>query len=132
MVPPALAVAGADLLMPTSATAFTGVLVDEVLSLGLGSVTPAGGVTVAVLVIEPVVAAPTVPAIVIVMLEPAGRVGTVPDTTLEPLTPTEAGHTAPPEAELQLAVTPLMELGTASLNVAAFALLGPALLITIL
>ena len=112
-----------------SAMALTGVFALEELSARFGSVTPVGGLTVAVLVREIVAPALTVPAMVMVTLPPLGRVGTVP-VTLLPEIETEAGQTAPPEALLQLAVSPLIADTTGSLKLALSALLGPALLIT--
>ena len=109
--------------------ALTGVLVLELLSDGLGSLTPGGGVTLAVLLIDLGAEPLTVPAIVIVTLPPLGSVGTVPETRF-PATDTLAGQTAPPLAPLQLALSPPMDEGTESLKLAPSALLGPALLMT--
>lgn len=129
MRPPASTDEGPDLRTETSATALTGVTTVEVLSDGSGSVTPIGVVTVVLLLIAPVLVGLTVPAIVNVALPPAGSVGTNPLTTLAPFTLTVAGHTAPPAAPEQLAVTPVMLVGTTSIKLALFAGLGPALLI---
>ena len=112
-----------------SATAATGVLVVEVLSDKSGSVTPVGGVILAVLVIAPLAAPLTVPAIVIVTLPPAGKLGITPLTEF-PTGDIPAGQAAPPVAFAQLAVMLVISVGTESLKLALFAALGPALLIT--
>ena len=96
---------------------------------GVGSVVPVGGVTVALLTIEPEAEALTVPVMTIVTLPPTGSVGTLPATLL-PVTLTDAGQTAPPFALVQVALTPVMLLGTLSLKLVPFAALGPALLTT--
>jgi hypothetical protein len=84
-------------------------------------------VTVAVLITEPVPLA--VPETVIDTELPAGSVASVA-VTLLPATFT-VGHTAPPEAPVQLAETPLTPAGTASAKVAPLAASGPALVIVI-
>jgi hypothetical protein len=88
-----------------------------------GSGTPTGPVTVAVFVndCEPNGA---LALIVIVTEPPAGNVGTLPDTLL----PTTAGvaQVAPPLGDPQLAVTPVIAIGTVSAQVAPSAALGPA------
>ena len=75
---------------------------------------------------DPVAEGDSEPTIVITTDPPAGKVGIDP-LTLLPLTVTLAGHTAPPFALAQLAVTPLITDATASANVVAGAGLGPAL-----
>jgi len=94
----------------------------EVLFAADGSVTPAGGVTVAVLVVLPTPLA--VPEIVIETVPPAGSVGIVlvtglPATFMVP-------QTAPPDAPVQVAVTAVMAAGTGSEKVVPFAASGPA------
>jgi hypothetical protein len=128
-MPPALTEVGANLTIFMSAMALTGVFVVELLSERSGSLTPAGGDTFAVLVMEPTAVPLTVPAMVIVTLEPAGRLGMAPLTTF-PATVTLAGQVAPPLALPQVAVMPEILAGTVSLKIALLAALGPALLIT--
>src|SRR5690242_20635519 len=92
-----------------------------------GSVVPAGGFAVALLVTDtPLVGA--VPSIVNVTLAPLGRVVIVLVTVL-PATLT-APHAAPPVGVLQFALTPVMPAGTTSLNVVPFASLGPRFVTT--
>jgi hypothetical protein len=112
-----------------SATAATGVLVVEVLSFKSGSVTPVGAVILPVFVMAPVAVPPTVPAIVMETLPPAGKLGMSPLTEL-PTGEILGGQVAPPVAFAQLAVMPVISLGTKSLKLALLAALGPALLIT--
>ena len=69
------------------------------------------------------------PVIVIVTEPPEGKAGTLV-LTLLPETFTVAGHSAPPVALAQLALTPVTPVGTLSLKVAPSAALGPALAIT--
>ena len=101
------------------------------LSDGSGSVTPTGGVTLALLLMAPLLVGLTVPAIVKLALPPAGKTGIKPLTTFAPETATLAGHTAPPEALEQLADIALTSVGTESVKLALLAALGPALLIII-
>jgi hypothetical protein len=129
ITPPALTVAGPYFAMRISATAATGVLIVDALSATSGSVTPAGGVILAVFVMAPFAVPLTVPAIVMETLPPAGKFGIKPVTKL-PTGEMLAGQVAPPIAFEQLAVMPLMSLGTASLKLALLAALGPALLMT--
>jgi hypothetical protein len=92
-----------------------------------GSVVPAGGVAVALLVIDvPLVGA--LPVIVNVTLPPLGKVVIVLVTVL-PATLT-VPHAALPVGVPQLTATAVTPAGTASLNVVPFALLGPRLLTT--
>jgi hypothetical protein len=129
ITPPALTDAGPYLATRMSATAATGVLVVDVLSAKSGSVTPAGGVILAVLVMAPFAVPLTVPAIVMETLPPAGKLGINPLTEL-PTGEMPAGQVAPPIALAQLAVMPVTSLGTKSLKLALLAALGPALLMT--
>ena len=126
MVPPALAMLGAVLVTCKSATGLIGVLAVELLSPVLGSSVPAGGVMFAVLTMMPVVLPATAPVTVRPTSPPLGRFAITPDTVL-PLIVIGAGQLAPLMALVQLAATPVILLGTASLKLAAFAALGPAL-----
>ena len=90
--------------------------VSLVLLLEVGSVTPAGGDTVATLLSDPEAGA--VPVTVKVMLPPTGSVGIA--TLFNVVNPMVTGHTAPPEAE-QLILTPINVPGIASLMVAPLA-----------
>ena len=109
-----------------SATGVTEVVTVELLP-GVRSVRLADGVAVAVLLKVPVALPETVPEMVKVTVLDAGKVATVVVTVL-PKTLTAVGHTAPPVLEVQLAVTPVMPAGTASLIDVPPAALGPALL----
>jgi hypothetical protein len=131
ITPPALTDAGPYFATRMSATAATGVLVVDVLSAKSRSVTPVGGVILAVLVMAPLAVPLTVPAIVMETLPPAGKFGINPLTEL-PTGEMAAGQVAPPIALAQLAVMPVMSLGTKSVKLALLAALGPALLITTL
>jgi hypothetical protein len=123
--------AGPVLLIERSALALTLAAVLLLLLLKFGSVVPAGALMTAELTNVPVALALTVPLILIVTEAPEGSVGMLP-VTLLPLTSVEAGQTAPPSADPQVAVNPIgvMPIGSVSLNVVPLALLGPALLIT--
>ena len=93
----------------------------------VGSVTPAGAITRAVLVKVPDCGA--VPVTVKVTVAPEGSVVMVL-VTLLPATLT-GPHTAPPVAEPQEAATPVTTPGTLSLNCARLAACGPAFETTI-
>jgi hypothetical protein len=121
---------GAVFTIDTSAVGVMGVATVLLLLLGSGSLTPGGKPIVAVFVMVPVAPGETVPLIVIMTLPPDGKVGT-PPLTLLPTTLIFVGQTAPAEALPQLAETPVIALGTISLNVVPFAADGPALLIRI-
>src|SRR4051794_26310043 len=90
----------------------------------VGSVVPLGGATVAVLLSIAALLDDVVPVIVMTTAPPGGSVGTVPLTVL-PATLTDPGHTAPPLAPPQLALTPLMAAGTPSLKLVPSASDGP-------
>ena len=120
---------GPDLVTTRSATGLTIPDVEPELLVLTGSVVPAGGDAVAVLVIVPAADATTVPDMVKVTLAPAGSVGILPLTVL-PATEIEAGQTAPPAALLHTAAAPLRVAGNVSVNVAPLAALGPAFEIT--
>ena len=77
----------------------------------------------------PVAPADTRPLMVMVTEDPDGKVPIKPDTVL-PTTETELGQTAPLLADPQVAETELIAAGTLSLNDVPPALLGPALLMT--
>src|SRR6201999_2166664 len=91
---------------------------------GVGSVTPPGAVTVAVLLSVPVAAGETVQLAVYVTLAPLGRL-TVPLMLPEP-----AAVQVPPPAPTQVQVQ-VSEAGNVSATVAPVAALGPALLAVI-
>jgi hypothetical protein len=131
IVPPALMFAGPVFTIERSALGLTVAAVLLALLAGFGSVTPVGGDTLALLTIVPLAPLVTVPLTFRVTLLPAGSVGIEPVTLLPDIEIGELGQTAPPDALAQLAVTPLIELGTESLKFAPLALLGPALLIVI-
>ena len=92
---------------------------------GVGSVTPAGTATVAVLTRVPVAVATTVAEIVNVAVAPTGRSTVV---AMLPL-PLPAAHDPPP-AGTHVHVTPLNDAGIVSVTVAADTADGPALLAT--
>ena len=94
---------------------------------GTGSVVPAGGFAVALFVTD-VPLPGAAPVIVNVTLPPLGRVGIVLVTVL-PARLT-APHAAPPVGEPHVAPTPVIDAGTASLNVVPFASLGPRFVTT--
>jgi len=87
---------------------------------GLGSVTPAGAVTVAVLDSVPVAAAEMAALTVYVTDPPAGRL------TVSVMLPEPAAVQVPPPAPTQVQVA-VSEAGNVSATVAPVALLGPAL-----
>src|SRR3954465_1175718 len=87
---------------------------------GVGSVTPAGAVTVAVFESVPVAAAETEQLAVNVTLPPLGRL------TLPLMLPEPDAVQVPPPAPTQVQVQ-VSEAGKVSATVAAVALLGPAL-----
>ena len=95
---------GAVLLTRTSATKPTLEVAVEVLLRGVGSVTPAAGVTLAVFAMDPLADPCTVPEIVMSTEPPFGRVGTEPATVF-PETLIVLGQAAPPLEAVQLALT---------------------------
>src|SRR6478735_4835299 len=100
-----------------------------VLSAGSGSVTPAGGVTVAVLVSDPVAEGPTRTVKVKVTLAPAGRstvVARAPVPLVGPLT------VPPPLLAVAAQVAPVTPAGSGSDTLAPVTALGPALLTTMM
>src|SRR5262249_10615780 len=101
----------------------TGLLWVALLFRGTGSVTPAGGVTVAVLVRAPVVPAGTVPVTVKVAWVPAGS---VTSASMFP-TPDGVPHVAPTPLGVQVQVKPASGPGSASCTRALVALPGPPL-----
>jgi hypothetical protein len=115
----------------TTCKSATGVMVVTavlVLLPGVGSVVPDGGVTVATLVMVPLV--PAVPVKVKVTLPPLGRVGIANVPACKAAKVELTGQAAPPVAEPQ--VTPVaVKLATAgSLTVALLAAEGPLFLTT--
>src|SRR6516225_8238982 len=86
---------------------------------GVGSVTPAGAATVAVLVSVPVAAAEIVQLAVYVVLPPAGRL------IVSLMLPLPEAVQVPPPAPTQVQVQ-VSEAGKVSATVAPVALLGPA------
>src|ERR1700722_12833432 len=106
----------ADPVMVSARSAITGATTTVVFVLlwllfVFGSVTVAGGDTVAVFVNVVAIAGAT-PVMVIVTDPPLGKFSTVP-VTLLPLT-LGAAHVASPVGEPQLAATPVIPTGTAS------------------
>jgi hypothetical protein len=116
------------LLMLRLATGVIEVLTVDVLLLESGSFTPAAGVAVAVFEMLPVADPLTVAVIVTTTEAPAGNVGTLPLTVL-PESATDAGQTAPPLAEPQLAAVGSRFAFRISEKLVLFAALGPVLLI---
>ena len=92
---------------------------------GVGSVTVAGGVTVAVFTKLPVAVASTVPVIVKVALPPDARLIAVPMFPLPLATPLE-----PAPAYTAVQVAPVSVAGIVSVIVAPVTKLGPVLLTT--
>ena len=92
---------------------------------GVGSVTPAGAVTVAVLISVPEAAAESVAVSVKVTLAPAGRL------TLALMLPDPDAGQVPPPAPTQVHAAPVSTAGTVSVTVPPVTPLGPALLATI-
>src|SRR3989442_1063814 len=92
---------------------------------GLGSVTPPGAVTVAVLLSLPVADALIVPVRVWVTVAPPGRL------TVSLMLPDPLGPHVPPPAPRQVQVTPVIAAGTESATVAPVTEVGPALDATI-
>ena len=125
-MPPALAVAGPVFTICKSATGLTPVTSVELLSVAFGSSTPAGLVTVAVLLIVPIALPSTTPLILKVTSAPLGMLAKIPETVL-PDTLIGAGQVAPPIALTQTAETVPIEAGTKSLKLAPLAALGPVL-----
>src|SRR5688500_12473551 len=111
--------------MPRSASTPRASVSVALLLAGLGSATPPGAATVAVLLSEPVAPASTVPVAVYVTLPPAGRL------TVSLMLPEPPGVQVAPPAPTQVQVTPVKAEGKASATVAPGALLGPVLLATI-
>src|SRR5215831_8510300 len=109
--------------MVRSACGPTGLLLVAPLFPGTGSVTPAGGVTVAVLVSAPVVFAGTVPLTVNVALVPAGS---VTSASMFPV-PEAVPHAAPTPLARQLQVKAANGAGNASCTRALVTSDGPAL-----
>lgn len=122
-LPPGVKVAGPVLMICKSATGLIVVLAVLTLLPGEGSVTPAGGVTVTVLAIVPVV--PAVPVKVNTRLPPLGKVGMVrvPDCRAATVGPT--GQTAPPEAVPHVSVVAVKLTTEGSLTVVLLAASGP-------
>src|SRR5262249_6953585 len=114
--------------MPSSALGPTGLVSASLLSPGTGSVTPSGGVTVAVLVNAPVVAAGTVPLTVKVALVPTGN---VTSASMLPV-PEALPHPAPAPLAVQVQAKPASGGGSASCTRASVTLGGPAVLTTML
>src|SRR5215831_3580852 len=94
---------------------------------GVGSVTPAGGATVATFAIAPLTAA--VPDSVRVTLPPLGSTG-IASPACSCGTVGATGHTAPPVADPQLTVVALKFATAASVTTAPFAAAGPLLVTT--
>jgi hypothetical protein len=111
------------LSMLRSARGVTVMLWLSVLLPGVVSVVPAGVVTVALLMIEPVALPSAVAAKVMVTRPPLGSVVTVPFKTV----PVKAALAAP---WMLMMLPPVRPAGSASRKVAPSAALGPALLIT--
>ena len=111
-----------------SATAVIVVIAVLVLLLGVGSVVPGGGKTVATLVIVPFV--PAVPVKVKVTLPPLGNVGmaSVPAWSADKVE--LAGQAAPPVAVPQVTVAAVKLATAGSLMVALLAGEGPLLVTT--
>src|SRR5215831_17284975 len=112
--------------MVRSACGPTGLLLVAPLFPGTGSLTPAGGVTVAVLVSAPVVPAGTVPLSANVALVPAGS---VTSTSMLPL-PAGIPHAAPTPLAVQVQPNPASGAGSVSCTRALLTFDGPALLTT--
>src|SRR5262245_16615482 len=94
---------------------------------GVGSVTPAGGATVATFAIAPLTAA--VPDSVSVTLPPLGSTG-ITNPACNCGTVGATGHTAPPVAVTQLTVSALKFATAGSVTTAPFAAAGPWLVTT--
>jgi hypothetical protein len=128
-VPLAFTLAGPVFTTTKSIVGLTGVVTLLVLLVGVGSVTPLGGVTVATLVIEAPV--PAVPVTVKVMLPPLGKVGMANVPACRAVTVGLAGQVAPPVTlpHVTEAAVKLATLG--SLTVALSAAFGPLFVTTI-
>ena len=96
-----------------------------VLFAGVGSVTPAGGATVAVLARLPVAAAAIRPVTVNVTVAPTGRL------TVVLMLPLPLAVHVPPPVPVHVQVTPLSDAGMVSATVAAVTAEGPALVAAI-
>ena len=94
---------------------------------GVGSVTPAGGATVATFAIVPLTAA--VPDSVSVTLPPPGSVG-IANPACNWGTVGASGHTAPPLAAPQLTVLAVKFATAGSVTTAPWAAAGPLLVTT--
>ena len=127
-MPLALTVVVPVLITDIFATGVIVVVAVLVLFPGVGSVRPDGGVTVATLVIVPLV--PAVPVTVKVTLPPLGKVGMANVPACSDATVGEAGHTAPPVTLPQLTLDTVKLATAGSLTVVPLAALGPALLTT--
>ena len=103
------------------------ILVVSVLALFvvLGSMVPAGGFRLAVLVMVPIALPLTVPETVMVNCDPAGKEG-IKAAKLLVVELIEFGQIAPPISPLQLTTNPEMVAGTESAKFALTTLLGPA------
>ena len=108
-----------------SAVVVTAVLL---LLLGIGSIIPTGGVTIAVLVM--VAAFPAVPVRVKVTLPPLGKVGIANVPACKADTVELTGQAAPPVAVPQVRVLAVKLATTGSLMVAPLAAEGPLLVTT--
>src|SRR5262245_762665 len=119
------AVAEPELVVLPSCTSAEGVMAVvsvAVSSPGVGSVVPAGGVTLALLATVPMASGATVPVAMKVADAPAGR-STVVAMGPEPL----AAPQAPPSEALHVHVRPVSTAGNVSLTEAPVTALGPAL-----
>ncbi|XIG26128.1 hypothetical protein PRJ39_07970 [Lysobacter enzymogenes] len=114
-------------LLLVSVRSATGVTVSVTLPGGVGSVVPAGGVTVTVLLTEPLLAV-TVATTVKTSLPPEGSVGTV--TPLSKFATVTVGHTAAPLAR-QVTLVLFRPAAAGSRTTEPSAALGPALLSSI-
>ena len=116
--------AGPVLVRPRSARAVIGSLSVAIADVRLAW--PAGGSTCAELTRTPVAAGSTVPVALKTTVAPTG---TVTGVLMLPLP--DVGH-APPAMPVHVHVTPVSVVGKASVTVAPFASLGPAVLVTVI
>ncbi len=114
-----------DLVRRKSATGPTGLLSEALLLPGTGSVTPAGGLTVAVLSSEPTVPGGTVPLTVNVTVPPTGS-----DTSVSIAPLPDAGH-EPPDPPAHVQVKAASGAGSGSCTRALTTSLGPRLVTVI-
>jgi hypothetical protein len=120
--PPCVAVVTPSLLVMLRSAVAPSVSVSVALLLpGVGSVTPAGAATVAVLESVPVAAGEMVAETVKVTDPPTGRL------TVSLMLPEPEAVAVPPPAPTAVQVTPVRDAGKVSATVAPVALLGPAL-----